>query len=133
MPPQREDEPRRGGGDVKEYATIHVDQFPDIEPLERTSTLRRESFIAEFYQSRGPPQIVILVILLALGFGSTIGVVSACSVVVVVVVGGGHEEDVPPHIRSWIRTATTSLNVDQTIRERRTCKTQAHRPFILFS
>lgn len=61
---------------MKEYATILADQFPDIEPLERPSTLRRESFITEFAKSKGPPQIVMLVILLALGFGSTIGVVS---------------------------------------------------------
>eukprot|EP00977_Amphora_coffeiformis_P005708 scaffold1211_cov169-Amphora_coffeaeformis.AAC.7 len=33
------------------------------------------SFLRVFAASQGPPQIVILVMLLALGFGSTIGVV----------------------------------------------------------
>jgi hypothetical protein len=48
-------------------------------PLE---VVTRKSFVAEFVKSKGPPQIVILVILLALGFGSTIGVVSVLSVAV---------------------------------------------------
>lgn len=37
---------------------------------------RRESFILNFAKSKGPPQIVLVIMLLALGFGSTIGVVS---------------------------------------------------------
>ena len=52
-----------------------VDQVPGMEPLRRTSAIRRESFLVEFASSKGPPQIVILIMLLALGFGSTIGVV----------------------------------------------------------
>jgi len=71
MPPrQRTDDSGR-----LEHAPIQADQFHEIEPLDRTSTLRRESFIEEFTRSKGPPQIAILCILLALGFGSTIGVV----------------------------------------------------------
>lgn len=35
----------------------------------------RRPFIEEFLKSKGPPQIIILVVLLALGIGSTIGVV----------------------------------------------------------
>lgn len=58
---------------------IGVDQVPGMEPLRRTSAIRRESFLVEFATSKGPPQIVILIMLLALGFGSTIGVVR-CSV-----------------------------------------------------
>jgi hypothetical protein len=54
-----------------------VDRVPGMEPLRRPDALRRESFIAEFSKSKGPPQIVLLVMLLALGFGSTIGVVPA--------------------------------------------------------
>jgi hypothetical protein len=34
------------------------------------------SFLQAFMASQGPPQIVILIMLLALGFGSTVGVVS---------------------------------------------------------
>ena len=47
------------------------------EPVLRRSIYRRESFLVTFATSDGPPQIVILMLLLALGFGSTIGVVPA--------------------------------------------------------
>lgn len=57
------------------YAAFGVDRIPGMEPLRRGSTIRRESFIVEFASSRGPPQIVLLIMILALGFGSTIGVV----------------------------------------------------------
>jgi len=81
MPPQQQQ--RQHSSDDEEntiqHAPFHADQFHDIDPVvaDRTmnSTLRRESFIQEFTKSKGPPQIVILCILLALGFGSTIGVV----------------------------------------------------------
>jgi hypothetical protein len=62
------------------YSTMHVvDQFPDMEPLDAASnaTLRRESFLEAFTKSKGPPQIIILCVLIALGFGSTVGVVPA--------------------------------------------------------
>lgn len=71
MPPEeRTDETLR-----HHHGPFHTDQFHDIEPLTNTRTLRRESFIVEFTKAKGPPQIIILIILLALGFGSTIGVV----------------------------------------------------------
>jgi hypothetical protein len=54
--------------------------LPSPPPLE---VVTRKSFVAEFAKSKGPPQIVILVVLLALGFGSTIGVVSVLSAVLV--------------------------------------------------
>jgi len=47
------------------------------EKVRRPSVYRRESFLVQFVQSKGPPQIIILIMLLALGFGSTIGVVPA--------------------------------------------------------
>ena len=40
-----------------------------------TGTLRRQSFLKQFTDSNGPPQIIVLVALLALGFKSAIGVV----------------------------------------------------------
>ena len=43
----------------------------------RTSVLRRESFIVQFSKTKGPPQIAFIMILIAMGFGSTIGVVPA--------------------------------------------------------
>lgn len=48
------------------------------EPLPcRPSVYRHKSFIAYFVHSNGPPQIIILVVLLAVGLGSVIGVVPA--------------------------------------------------------
>ena len=66
------------GGYVEHY-NIHmaVDQVDTVETLPRASILRRESFLMQFAASKGPPQIVLLMMLLALGFGSTIGVVPA--------------------------------------------------------
>jgi len=58
---------------------VHVDQIVEIDPIRRTSVLRRESFVEAFVSSNGPPQIMILMLLLALGLGSTIGVVSQLS------------------------------------------------------
>lgn len=71
MPPQERERTA-----VLEESNVHVDQIHEIHPL-RASTLRRQSFLAEFAHSKGPPQIVILIILLAIGIGSTIGVVPA--------------------------------------------------------
>jgi hypothetical protein len=80
MPPQHRNKEE---GHVEEPSRIEepasrfgVDQMAPMEPLLRTSTIRRESFLLEFANSKGPPQIIILCMLLALGFGSTIGVVS---------------------------------------------------------
>jgi hypothetical protein len=55
------------------HARFGVDQIDPMEPLIRTS---RESFLREFASAKGPPQIILLCMLLAFGFGSTIGVVS---------------------------------------------------------
>ncbi|GKY96168.1 hypothetical protein MPSEU_000576600 [Mayamaea pseudoterrestris] len=56
------------------HARISVDQLPEMEPLESDVS---ESFLRDFVKSKGPPQILMLCMLLALGFGSTIGVVPA--------------------------------------------------------
>ena len=94
MPPQdtglhrvssyQHDDPTEGGDSTttddlrpSRHAPVGVDQIATIEPITRTSAMRRESFIVDFVHSKGPPQIVILIMLLALGFGSTIGVVPA--------------------------------------------------------
>lgn len=72
MPPQED-------GAYRDEATLRkrpgADQMLEFEPVHRPSQIRRESFLEEFASSKGPPQIVILIMLLALGFGSTIGVV----------------------------------------------------------
>jgi hypothetical protein len=81
MPPQREE---AVGGDPWEHEQespasrqnyLSMDQLDPHQSAPRVSVLRRESFIMEFATSKGPPQIVMLCMLLALGFGSTIGVV----------------------------------------------------------
>jgi len=56
---------------------LRMDQIDPNEPVLRRSIYRRESFLVQFATSKGPPQIVLLILLLALGFGSTIGVVPA--------------------------------------------------------
>lgn len=57
------------------YSTM--EELDPHEAVRRPSTYRRKSFLMEFVEKEGPPQILILVLLLALGFGSTIGVVPA--------------------------------------------------------
>lgn len=54
-----------------------MDQLDPHEPVKRPSVYRRKSFLMEFVESKGPPQILLIMLLLALGFGSTIGVVPA--------------------------------------------------------
>ena len=83
MPPQCDrgdyttivDDPVSSG---RQHSHFGADQAAVVvEPVRRPSTIRRKSFIQEFASSNGPPQIVVLCMLLALGLGSTIGVVSA--------------------------------------------------------
>jgi hypothetical protein len=81
MPPQQE------GGDgwqqeedslaSKQQQPPHLsmEQLDPYQSAPRLSVMRRESFIMDFVTSKGPPQIVFLCMLLAMGFGSTIGVV----------------------------------------------------------
>ena len=54
------------------HHAYQVDQIPEID---YHTVDGRKSFVQSFISSKGPPQIVALVILLALGFGSVIGVV----------------------------------------------------------
>jgi hypothetical protein len=60
---------------AKRYNTMTA--IDPYEHLERRSIYRRKSFLMEFVDKKGPPQILILCVLLALGFGSTVGVVPA--------------------------------------------------------
>ena len=58
-------------------------QAPDDEPAESHSRIeaslssRRKSFLTSVVKTNGPPQIILLIFLFGLGFGSTIGVVSS--------------------------------------------------------
>ena len=56
------------------HSTVGADRLLRFDPAPNVVE-RRKSFMQEFTAAKGPPQIVILVMLLALGFGSTIGVV----------------------------------------------------------
>jgi MFS family permease len=47
------------------------------EPVPRPSIYRKKSFIVQFANTKGPPQIALLLMLVALGLGCTIGVVPA--------------------------------------------------------
>jgi hypothetical protein len=54
---------------------LSMEELDPYQSAPRLSVLKRESFIMDFVSSKGPPQIVFLCMLLAMGFGSTIGVV----------------------------------------------------------
>lgn len=58
--------------DVQDVAAL-----PSHPPRLRSSVLRRESFIVQFSKTKGPPQITLIMLLIAVGLGSTIGVVPA--------------------------------------------------------
>jgi hypothetical protein len=58
-----------------QFSTLQ--QIDPNEPIRRRSVLRRESFIVQFAKTKGPPQITFLMMLVAIGLGSTIGVVPA--------------------------------------------------------
>lgn len=73
MSPQEENRAE----EVNDLMMYTADQTAPMDAVRRPSTIRRESFLQEFASSKGPPQIIILIMLLALGFGSTIGVVPA--------------------------------------------------------
>jgi hypothetical protein len=52
----------------------HLDPF---EPVERRSIFHRESFVMQFASKEGPRAIIILIVCVAMGAGSTVGVVPA--------------------------------------------------------
>jgi hypothetical protein len=86
MPPQQEgsdawqkeqdsDSPASKTQSGESSPHLFMEQLDPYQSAPRLSVLRRESFIMDFVTSKGPPQIVFLCMLLAMGFGSTIGVV----------------------------------------------------------
>lgn len=61
-----------------QHEAYGTDRMIGFEPLPApTSVHRQKSFINEFVTSDGPPQIVLLIMLFAFGFGSIVGVVPA--------------------------------------------------------
>jgi MFS transporter, DHA1 family, tetracycline resistance protein len=59
------------------YFPSRLQQVDIDERPARLSVYRRPSFVHDFWQSRGPPQIAVLMVLIAMGLGCTIGVVPA--------------------------------------------------------
>lgn len=54
-----------------------MEQLDPFEPVERRSIFHRESFLTQFASKKGPRALVLLIVFLAMGLGSTIGVVPA--------------------------------------------------------
>lgn len=76
-PTNSEDEPTTAAEEKANVDYNTMQQLGQYENVERNSVYRRKSFLVQFVETKGPPQILIIMLLLALGFGSTIGVVPA--------------------------------------------------------
>ena len=57
--------------------TSTMEQLDLFEPVARPSLYQRQSFLVTFTKQKGPRAILLLIVCLALGLGSTIGVVPA--------------------------------------------------------
>jgi hypothetical protein len=68
---------RRSNASRSSFGYSTLQQIDPNEPVRRRSVFRRESFLYQFAQTKGPPQITLLMMLVAIGLGSTIGVVPA--------------------------------------------------------
>ena len=82
MPPQQDNDNAIHRYNDPKHTRLAPDRLPEMEIImdddaENPILGRQSSFFEEFVSSKGPPQILILCMLLALGFGSTIGVVPA--------------------------------------------------------
>lgn len=84
MPPQQNGSPLFSDPSINETeqeetqdASYNTMNQLDPNELARRSILRRKSFLVEFLDTKGSPQILIVMLLIAIGFGATIGVVPA--------------------------------------------------------
>lgn len=86
MPPQEQTQPNQDElrsmvreKTVNDEATVPapMEQLDPYEPVERRSIFHRESFLMQFASKEGPRSVLFLIIFLAMGLGSTIGVVPA--------------------------------------------------------
>jgi len=73
---EREDLPNSNRENIpsSNHEPAELDLF---EPVERPSIFHRESFLVQFTSKEGPRAILVLIVFLALGSGSTVGVVPA--------------------------------------------------------
>jgi len=85
MPPQQQEVIGTSDSHEEEQGTANRSSFlfptaqqmdTDLPPPSR-STRRRESFLVQFAKTEGPPQVTLIMMLVAVGLGSTIGVVPA--------------------------------------------------------
>lgn len=60
-----------------ENLVVSMEQLDPFEPVERLSIFHRESFLMQFASKEGPRSVIFLIVFLAMGLGSTIGVVPA--------------------------------------------------------
>ena len=89
MPPQQQQQQQVEGDDLPLHSKNHhhgptaattttaMEQLDPFEPVERPSIFHRESFLVQFASKKGPRAIIVLIVFLAMGLGSTIGVVPA--------------------------------------------------------
>lgn len=86
MPPQHQDalaNPSDSSNDEEERRNQRSSfLFPTAQQMDPSlpppsRSMRRESFIVQFAKTKGPPQITLIMMLVAIGLGSTIGVVPA--------------------------------------------------------
>lgn len=83
MPPRQEPDSRRPSlwDDLYDRLSFRKDgtmeRLDPFEPVERPSIFHRESFLVQFASKKAPRAIVVLIVFLAMGLGSTIGVVPA--------------------------------------------------------
>jgi MFS family permease len=77
MPPRNED-----ASSIQLDERVHQDDCSNAECslIDRADGSREECFLTEFATARGPPQIVILCLLLSLAFGSVIGIIPAVTI-----------------------------------------------------
>ena len=83
MPPQHDELAPRNNQTEEELAATNRSSFLFPTPAQMDTNLppprfrRDESFIVQFAKTEGPPQITLIMMLVAIGLGSTIGVVPA--------------------------------------------------------
>jgi hypothetical protein len=77
---KKEGEDEDAGPTERRRSSVHFSTIQKLDPdhpMIRRSLIRRESFIVQFAKTKGPPEITFLMMLVAIGLGSTIGVVPA--------------------------------------------------------
>eukprot|EP00538_Stauroneis_constricta_P012241 CAMPEP_0119564974 /NCGR_PEP_ID=MMETSP1352-20130426/28563_1 /TAXON_ID=265584 /ORGANISM="Stauroneis constricta, Strain CCMP1120" /LENGTH=152 /DNA_ID=CAMNT_0007613795 /DNA_START=132 /DNA_END=586 /DNA_ORIENTATION=+ len=80
---------------VSDHVDPHRMDLPARSSIFRPGRRRRQSFLTEFTQSKGPPQLAILTLMFAIAFGSIIGVVPAVMTDRFARLNHGYDLDIP--------------------------------------